>query len=531
MVIANDDEEYVLSSWEPIPNEPIGTPRGANPGRVVWVWDPEATESNLQGYWWYKHNNNQNVIDDMFSTGLQGLSGANNDFDSWDVLFKYFNIIHGNGEIGYQTGEKIAIKVNLNNAWTYFNPYTNKDNDRDASPYLVKSLLRQLVNVVGINQEDITIYDASRPMPNWFYNRVYYETYPDYPLIPEFPNVIYKDMKGEATGRQKVIPSNEKIYFADETGLDRTLPVCVAEADYLINIPILKRHPIQQGITLSAKNLFGTWIESVRDVHDYHQAAFTQDNPTPQTDLIAHEEIGRKTVLYIGDGLFATKIDHATIGKFEMYPFNDDWTNSLFFSQDPVAIDSVMYDFLHAEGTDPCEGSQNYLHQSAEPLSGIYDPENDGIFLSESLGVHEHWNKSTDIFSSERYLGPINNGIDYVTFGEENAESDIFFISPKENYLYLFNEQKIRLRRTIIIGSIEVEARVNGITEEIEKVEFYLDDNLKHTTEDEPWIWPWEKPASINFNLLGIFGHELKIIAHYGENHQISKSMSLIKFL
>ena len=68
-------------------------------------------------------------------------------------------------------------------------------------------------------------------------------------------------------------------------------------------------------------------------------------------------------------GLFGTKVDHKTIAKFLMYPFNDDWTNSLFFSQDPVALDSVMYDFLLTEGTNPIEGAQNYLHQAAVPIS------------------------------------------------------------------------------------------------------------------------------------------------------------------
>jgi hypothetical protein len=103
-----------------------------------------------------------------------------------------------------------------------------------------------------------------------------------------------------------------------------------------------------------------------------------------------------------------------------MYPFNNDWTNSLFLSQDPVAIDSVMYDFLLAE-SNPCEGSQNYLHQSADPPLNVYDPENDGYYLSESLGVHEHWDTNENIFSSERYSGPSNDGIDYlaVVGGEE----------------------------------------------------------------------------------------------------------------
>ena len=49
---------------------PIGVPTGANPGRVVWVWDPDATEEELTGYWWYAENNNQYVLDNMVSHGI-----------------------------------------------------------------------------------------------------------------------------------------------------------------------------------------------------------------------------------------------------------------------------------------------------------------------------------------------------------------------------------------------------------------------------------------------------------------------------
>ena len=415
--VPKENEENKLVLWEPIPNEPIGTPRGVNPGRVVWVWDSNAIRENLIGFWWFKINNNQKIIDQMFSDGIKNLAGTENDTEAWELLFKYFNSEHGNGELGYQPGEKIAIKVNLNNCYQFFN-YFIRDNDRDASPYVVKALLRQLVNEVGVAQEDITIYDASRVIPIWFYKRVYYESYPAIKLKPEFPNVHYVDSIGLFSNREKVQPSSERIYFADGTGLYRTLPTCVVEAKYIINMPLLKRHPIQYGVTLSGKNFFGTFIEPVLDLHSYHTSAFTDGNPAPQTDLLAHKDVGGKTILYIGDGLFATKEDHRTIAKFQMYPFNNNWTNSLFFSQDPVAIDSVMFDFLHAEGTNPCEGSQNYLHQSAVPNPDTYDPENDGIYLSTSLGVHEHWNKSVDIFSPERYLGLTGNGIDFVAIAK-----------------------------------------------------------------------------------------------------------------
>jgi hypothetical protein len=506
--------------WDPITKEPMGTPKGANPGRVVWIWDPDATESNLKGFWWEKQNNNQEVLDEMFSNGIKALAGINDGKEAWDVLFSYFNEINGNGEIGYQPGEKIAIKVNLNNNWGDF-AYYKIDNARDASPYVVKSLLRQLIDIVGVAQEDITVYDASRKMPNWFYKRVYYQSYPSFPLIKEFPNVNFEDLSGSISGRNKVIPSSELIYFSDGSGLYKTLPTCVVDADYIINMPLLKRHPIDFGVTLSAKNFFGTWIEPVFDVHSYHTAGFTEGSPTPQTDLLAHKHIGGKTFLYVGDGTFATKIDHATIGKFEMYPFNNDWTNSLFFSQDPVAIDSVMYDFLYTEGTNPCEGSQNYLHQSAVPNPNTYDPENDGVYLSESLGVHEHWDITFDIFSTERYSGISGNGIDFVVIGNENANPAVIISKPMEDYLYINNDEKIRIRTTIVFGNIDVIAKVNGVSEEIEKVEFYVDNNILHTVFEEPYICTWGKTKGLI--------NRLKVIAYYGEAQTLEKEISVIK--
>lgn len=509
-IYINEKEEIEI--WEPIPNQPIGTPRGINPGRVVWVWDPDATREELTGFWWNKENNNQETLDEMMLKGIKGLAGIDDGKEAWDGLFKHFNKNHGNGEIGYQPGEKIAIKVNLNNCWQFLS-YLRIDNERDANPYVVKALLRQLINVVGVAQEDITIYDASRPIPNWFYNRVYNEEYLALPLVPEFPNIYYKDSQGGAAGREKVQPSSERIYFADEAGLYRTLPKCVVEAKYLINIPLLKRHPIQQGVTLSGKNFFGTWIEPVQDVHNYHKSGFIDGNPTPQTDLLAHKHIGGKTLLYIGDGTYATKVDHATIAKFQMYPFDNDWTNSLFFSQDPVAIDSVMYDFLHAEGTNPCEGSQNYLHQSAEPLINKYDPENDGIFLNCSLGVHEHWNKTVDILLPDRYSGPSGNGIDLLPIYEEQDDRSIEITKPALNYLYINDKPVIRIRNSIVIGIINVETEINSGTNNVERVEFYLDNEIMSNVSEIPFTWTWIKPTNKRYNLrvVAFFDDEITI--------------------
>jgi len=95
----------------------------------------------------------------------------------------------------------------------------------------------------------------------------------------------------------------------------------------------------------------------------------------------------------------------------------------VFVSQDPVAIDSVCYDFLRTEWNDypHYDGTDDYLHEAAlanDPPSGtIYDPENDGVPL-ESLGVHEQWNNSTDKQYS-RNLGT-GEGIELIQASPEN---------------------------------------------------------------------------------------------------------------
>ncbi|MEM0492724.1 MAG: DUF362 domain-containing protein [Candidatus Thermoplasmatota archaeon] len=518
------NKSEVTDIWIPSPKEPIGTPQGLNPGRVVWVWDPDATLSNISLFWWMNENNNQSVIDAMMTKGITTLAGVDDIKEAWDRLFVYYNEIHGYGSYPYQNGEKIAIKINLNNCWVYRGSgYLRVDNERDASPQVVKSLLRQLVNIVGVKQEDITVFDASRPMANWFYYRVYYKDYPSYPLEPEFPYVHYVDSTGGAPGREKANPSGERIYFADGTGLYRTLPTCVTEAKYIINVPLLKRHPIKQGVTLAGKNLYGVFIEPVVDLHPYHESSFIMGNPAPQVDLLSHNSVGGKTLLYIGDGLYGTKVDHKTIDKFQMYPFNDDWTNSLFFSQDPVAIDSVMFDILKEEGTNPVEGSHNYLHQAAEPPLNTYDPEGDGLFLDHSLGVHEHADTSLDIFSPSRYSGSAMNGIEYIPLGWEKAHKGVVIVHPREYNLYVNNRNITRLPFTFIVGDINIEARVNGVHQDIDRVEFYLNGKIQYVDYTPPYIWVWDKPSLLRRCIV-------KVTAYY-DNDDISSSMIFWKLL
>lgn len=88
--------------------------------------------------------------------------------------------------------------------------------------------------------------------------------------------------------------------------------------------------------------------------------------------------------------------------RWQQTPFNNDYTSSLFLTQDPVAIDSVGADFLINEPTVTERNGtlkdnpnvENYLHEAAliaDPPSGTVYYNGNGEIVS-NLGVHEHWN-------------------------------------------------------------------------------------------------------------------------------------------
>jgi len=105
-------------------------------------------------------------------------------------------------------------------------------------------------------------------------------------------------------------------------------------------------------------------------------------------------------------------------------------------SQDFVAIESVILDFLRSEGGVPAGTADNYLHEAAQannpPSETVYDPENDGIPL-ESLGVHEHWNNPADKQYS-RNLGT-GEGIELIqVMGTTPTGINPFTTDLAENY-------------------------------------------------------------------------------------------------
>jgi hypothetical protein len=196
-------------------NDPIGESRGFNPGRVVWVHDPDATDwegAASSESCWEPGNIDQAVVDNMMSQAIRWLAGKPSDAQAWDALFRYINVRNGQGNRGYQAGEKIAIKINLTLCYVSgsSNPGTRTlnrylDKAGNTNPQMVLALLRQLVYEAGVAQSNISVGDPVTFFPQQWYD------YFNNPLIPEFPYVHYLD-HCEFSGRTEVQFSNTPFY-------------------------------------------------------------------------------------------------------------------------------------------------------------------------------------------------------------------------------------------------------------------------------------------------------------------------------
>lgn len=417
-----------FSPTEPV-NTPMGVAYGVKPGRVAWAFDQKATTwdgtTNSPG-WWDDSNTHPAVVEKMLADAILSVGDAKTVKESWTKIFTDFNKRKGRGDAGYKQGEKIVIKLNLNQA----RDHGEGGNASYVAPQLVQALLRQLVQQVGVAPADITCYDAIRCVPSTIFDRG----------TKEFPGVHFVDSTG-TDGREKAVPDSTKPLTLAQGGETFFFPTCVTQAAYMINVAGLKGHTMA-GMTVCAKNHLGSIFTAsgeagARDLHPSIAVKGGRRGPTTLqamgsynslVDLNGHEQTGGKTVLYLIDALYATKHNEYRLDptcKWESAPFNKRWTASLFAAQDGVAIDSVALDFLRNEptlATIVTGAVDNYLHEMAQanqpPSKTAYDPEKDGKLLA-SLGVHEHWNNAADKKYS-RNLGS-GAGIELVALNGEPA--------------------------------------------------------------------------------------------------------------
>jgi hypothetical protein len=466
---ASSDQQTVVASTETRtgpedgPNKPIGDPKGLFPGRVVWIYNPEASNPNFQhndpvngSNFANPENNNGPVQGQMFRDGVLKLTGKQTPAKAWDAMFKYFNERKLGKAKGYTKGEKIFIKINQGQAgWTlskedkengYALPKTLPAKDSritsmeptENGPYVVLELLKELVNEYGVDQADIAVGDPMNPIYAHNYNV----------WVKDFPNVRYVDRTSTSFGRSLIkITEQPLVFYSDKKITDKLYDV-LENANYMIYMAIFKPHGAA-GVSLTAKLNFGNVGRNGAGHLHYSHVGNRREGTATNTgyhkyrvfvDLMGSKYLGNNSVFWCVEGIHgggSSEVKGPV--KYFMPPFNGGWSNSIFMSLDPVAIESVGYDFLRTEfdGVNKHDavnndwesipnmfGVDDYMHQAADhsnwPEGIVYDPDNSGKPIPV-LGVHEHWNNGNDKQYS-RNLGT-GKGIELVSIPENLVKS------------------------------------------------------------------------------------------------------------
>jgi uncharacterized protein (DUF362 family) len=325
-------------------SDPVHThpPIGAGTPTVVSVYDENATNWSGQSYYW--NYVNQSTVNTMMTRAITALTGTATTNQAWlDIL------------PSYSSGDTIAIKVNFNNE--------GDATDLNSLPQPVVALINQL-KLFGFAESDITVYDTSRRISHPSTNSIHY--FFRNLIESTFPGVTIVDK--DTSNR---LSTNE---FSTYSTIDGTVSTPYAQilddVDYLVNMPIMRAHG-GAGVTLGFKNHYGsieriTFGGGVEPLHDglRPQHPGYSDTGVPMVELNSLPVIRNKTVLVVGDGIYSHSYSNTQPPNLN--------PEVILMSKDPVAADSVMFDYLHTLNSRSAY-MQNYLHLAAQAGLGVHD--------------------------------------------------------------------------------------------------------------------------------------------------------------
>lgn len=327
-----------------------------SPHRVVMVHNSNAASWHNQSidYW---NMISQTAVDDMVYRGLKELTGTSSVSAAWRVLIP-----------NYQPHQKIAIKVNNNNVGFWGDWPTDRDDDIDAIIEPVNAIVKSLQEAFGsdISGADIWVYES--------YKTFFGASFMDKAIggIQFYSAQSGGPANTHLTAFSGTAPDSV-ITFRYNPALSLALNDVVANANYLINIPIVKKHG-DGSATLGFKNHYGS-IET--DYYTsfstaFHAARFPRTN-NDLVDINNNTHIKDKTVLILGDAIIGGRDMNYTPPSLWSTRFASEGTpEMLFFAVDPVAADSVMADLLLWErGSENTANTRNYMLEAMDLGLGV----------------------------------------------------------------------------------------------------------------------------------------------------------------
>ena len=297
------------------------------------------------------------IVYSMITEGLLALTGKKTPKEAWrDIL------------TGYETGQRVAIKPNLNNTQIGYGQAIM------TSPQVISGVIRSLVEDGGVPPYTIFLYDLTAdPMPEiqaivdtfrvrtvWILDRI----------------ALKMEWGDDAPDQSAAIPMRKPVAAEDGTPVTCYLPKVLTKAHHLINLPVLKAH--QYIVTSSAlKNHFGTVRFS--NHHQYPPILHGPDIQSHIVDINAHPVVAERTRLILADALLGAPLfARGDIGRAptRWHTLPEGATpSSIFLSRDPVAIESVIADYVIEEqhNADVVPHPDAYLADAMSLGLGVFE--------------------------------------------------------------------------------------------------------------------------------------------------------------
>ena len=273
----------------------LGMP-GLYPGRVIEVFHGGSI---------VKGRIAQPAVQTMVDEGMKALTGEREVPAAWAKFFSASDVV--------------AIKVNPSSA-----PPTI------TSIPLLRVVIRSL-NAVGVRNRNIVVYDRNS-------NQLEVNGY--HTLVPAGVRVIGLDQRGPAgriQGGYDPAVFCEMDCFGERETRSYLAGVVTAEADKIINLPVLKEHNAS-GVTGCLKNLaYGSFNNVART----HAGSKTYTDPVIAV-MCTVPALRAKSVLHIMDGIRA--VYHG--GPFAWNPEFVWEARTLLVGTDPVAVDRIELEIV-----------------------------------------------------------------------------------------------------------------------------------------------------------------------------------------
>lgn len=143
-------------------------------------------------------------------------------------------------------------------------------------------------------------------------------------------------------------------------------------------------------------------------------------------------------------------------------------------------------------GKSPYQWQWNFGDGETSNLQNpVHSYNNEGVYVATLTVIDSIGNIASD--SAYVYI-----------FKEDNQAPHVQIVKPR-NALYMNDRKIVSMPFTIVIGNVTVEANASDDIG-ISKLEFYIDNELKHTNYSYPYYWLWNQTA--------IGKHGIKVIAY-----------------